>query len=264
MVLRGGEAPEARGHPSSPVMMTAPLPLPRIMEFVTASHAPAPRHRPPRLPRLPGAQRAIVSAGLRRDEVCITFAGRLFSPVVLVDRDEVDDMMLSLRTWLETTRREVAPIPAASDAHSELQYPTRASELDHRRLRPRLLLCAPIRIGQPRATDVMSRPLPLKADIRAGGRGERRLGAVALPGAAHRDVDQGHRASGHRRQVEQGLDGELALADRQSRGSAKQGRRRLRQPVEAERLQLDLPVQVDDADLREGYGVPRAAPSCGG
>jgi hypothetical protein len=52
-----------------------------------------------------------------------------------------------------------------------------------------------------------------------------------------------------------GLDGELALPDRQRGRAVEQCRRRLRQAVEAERFQLDLPVQANDPDLRSGYGL---------
>jgi hypothetical protein len=59
-------------------------------------------------------------------------------------------------------------------------------------------------------------------------------------------------AGGQRRQAGRGLGRELALADRQGGRAAEQSRRRLRQAVEPECLELDLPVQADDADLGEG------------
>jgi hypothetical protein len=89
----------------------------------------------------------------------------------------------------------------------------------------------------------------------ARGGGERRLGAVALPRALHCDIDQVHRIARQVRQVERGLDGELALPDRQGGHPGERRRRALQQPVEPERLELDGAVQPDDADLREGHCV---------
>lgn len=58
------------------------------------------------------AQRAAVSPGLRRGEVCITFAGRLFSPAVLLDRTEAEDLAHSLQTWCDATAptRDTRPL----------------------------------------------------------------------------------------------------------------------------------------------------------
>jgi hypothetical protein len=83
---------------------------------------------------------------------------------------------------------------------------------------------------------------------------------MRLPSAGSCHVEQVCRSAGDRRQVKQRLHGKLALPDRQRGRAAEQGRRRLRQPVEAQRLQVDLAVEADDPDLREG---DRAAPLSG-
>jgi hypothetical protein len=82
---------------------------------------------------------------------------------------------------------------------------------------------------------------------------ERAVGEVTPPRPVHRDVEQRCRSRRQARQVPAGLQGERPRSRRQ-RGAGKENRRRiLRQAVEPRRLELDLPVEADDADLREGH-----------
>ena len=46
------------------------------------------------------AQRATVCPGMRRDEVCITFNGRLFAPSILLPRAEAEALMDDLADYL--------------------------------------------------------------------------------------------------------------------------------------------------------------------
>jgi hypothetical protein len=71
--------------------------------------------------------------------------------------------------------------------------------------------------------------------------------------AGHRDVQQAGRARRQRRQIPGELRREHPLPDRQRRRAAEQRRRMLGQPVEAQRLALDLPVEADHANLGEGH-----------
>jgi hypothetical protein len=71
------------------------------------------------------------------------------------------------------------------------------------------------------------------------------MGKIPLPRAIDGDVEQAGRPRRQRRQVPGYFGGELPLPDRQRRC-------RLRQPVEPQRLEFDLPIEADDADLRKG------------
>lgn len=77
------------------------------------------------------------------------------------------------------------------------------------------------------------------------------MGKVSLPSARHGDIHQAGRPRCKVRQIPGHLRGELPLPDRQRRRPAEQGRGRFRQALEPQRLDLDLPVEAGDADLRE-------------
>lgn len=72
------------------------------------------------------------------------------------------------------------------------------------------------------------------------------------PCPVHRDADEGGCPRRQVRRIPGHLRGELALPDRQGGRAAEQRRCGLGQYVEPQRLDLDLPVEAVDADLREG------------
>jgi hypothetical protein len=81
---------------------------------------------------------------------------------------------------------------------------------------------------------------------------QRRLGQIPLPGSGDRHIGQCRRPARQRRQVPGHLRLELARANGHRGAGVEQRRRRLRQPEQPQRFELDLPIQADDPDLREG------------
>ncbi len=87
---------------------------------------------------------------------------------------------------------------------------------------------------------------------------KRRIRKIPPPCARHRHICIGCRPWRHARQIPAGGEHQRPASSRQSGTAGKHRRRILRQAVKAQRLQLNVPVKADDADLRKGHLRPKA------